>query len=50
MANMYFNLVIGKRRTCNPENTNVPQVPEKYRAEVLAMLTAAGRDADGELV
>ena len=48
MVELYFQLVVGKRRTCNPLNTMVPQVPEKYRLPVLELLAAAGLDADGE--
>ena len=47
MAELYFNLVKAGRRTCNAENKAVRQVPATVRDEVLAMLAADGRDADG---
>ena len=49
MAEMYFNLVLAHKRTCNEENKSVTLVPITYRADVLAMLTARGYDADGNV-
>ena len=49
MAKMYFDLVKAGRRTCNKENKAVKQVPDTVFAEVLAMLAADGRDADGKV-
>ena len=50
MAETYFKLVIAHKRTCNPENTGVKMVPENLREEVMALLAADGRDADGNKV
>ncbi len=47
MRDMYVALVIAGRRTCNPENKSVVQVPARYRKVVLDELTALGLDADG---
>lgn len=47
MVDMYVALVIAGRRTCNPENKEVPLVPTRYRAKVLTELEALGLDADG---
>ena len=48
MAELYFNLVKAGRRSCNAENKAVRQVPATVRDEVLSMLAADGRDADGK--
>ncbi len=50
MGKFYFELVVAGRRTCNPENTAVVQVPAKHRDEVLELLKANGRDADGNKI
>ena len=50
MTDMYLALVMAGRRTCNPDNKKVRQVPTKYRATVLADLEALGLDADGNPV
>lgn len=50
MERFYFTLVCNGLRTCNPENTKVPQVPDRQRAAVLQMLEADGRDADGKKI
>ena len=50
MAELYFNLVKAGRRTCNPKNTSVRQVPSTVFDEVLAMLVADGCDADGNIL
>ena len=47
MRDMYLALVIAGRRTCNPENKAVKQVPAKYREAVLEDLAAIDLDADG---
>lgn len=47
MVDMYVALVIAGRRTCNPENKTVTQVPTRYKQPVLEELTALGLDADG---
>lgn len=48
MAETYYRLVIAGKRTCNPDNKTVKQVPYTYFDEVLGMLIADGRDADGK--
>lgn len=50
MAELYFNLVKAGKRTCNKENKKVRQVPATVFDEVLDMLTADGRDADGNKI
>lgn len=50
MEKTYFELVKNHRRTCNPENTSVKMVPEKYLEAVIAMLEADGRDTDGNKI
>lgn len=50
MEKLYFNLVLGHERTCDPNNTTVKQVPAKHRAAVLKMLTDNGYDANGNVV
>lgn len=50
MERLYFDLVVDGRRTCNPENHKVKQVPENLRSKVLALLEADGRDADGKKI
>lgn len=50
MIQIYFNLVIAGKRTCNPETKGVILVPESLRADVIKMLTDAGRDLDGKLI
>lgn len=50
MLDVYVGLVIAQRRTCNPENKSVPQVPKRYREPVLAELEALGLDADGNII
>lgn len=47
MAEMYFNLVLAKKRTCDETSTAVKLVPITWRAEVLSMLVARGYDANG---
>lgn len=48
MVDMYLALVIAGRRTCDPANTSIKQVPDKYRAAVIKELTALGLDANGD--
>ena len=50
MAELYFNLVKAGKRTCNPDNKSVKQVPSTVIDEVLSMLIADGRDADGKKI
>lgn len=47
MLDLYVGLVSRQRRTCNPENKNVRQVPKIWREAVLEDLKALGLDADG---
>ena len=47
MVDLYMALVIAGRRTCNPENKEVTQVPTRYRDIVTEELAAIGLDADG---
>lgn len=50
MIEMYYNLVLAKKRTCNDENKNVILVPITVRKEVLDLLTSKGYDADGNII
>ena len=50
MIQVYYNLVVAGRRTCNPETRDVILVPESLRADVVKLLTDAGRDLDGKLI
>lgn len=50
MVDMYLALVIAGRRTCDPTNKAVTQVPAKYRAAVIEELEALGLDANGDPV
>ena len=47
MVDLYIALVVAGRRTCNIENREVTQVPDRYRNIVIEELTALGLDADG---
>lgn len=47
MLDLYVGLVSRQRRTCNPENKKVRQVPKIWREAVLEDLKALGLDADG---
>ena len=47
MLDLYIGLVSRQRRTCNPENKKVRQVPKIWRDAVLEDLKALGLDADG---
>ena len=47
MLDLYVGLVSRQRRTCNPENKKVRQVPKICRDAVLEDLKALGLDADG---
>ena len=47
MLDLYVGLVSRQRRTCNPENKKVRQVPAIWREAVLEDLKALGLDADG---
>ncbi|MGN1013850.1 MAG: CD1375 family protein [Butyricicoccus sp.] len=47
MTELYYNLVLAHKRTCNSENTEIKLVPATVRAAVLELLEANGYDADG---
>ena len=47
MLDLYVGLVSRQRRTCNPDNKKVRQVPSIWREAVLEDLKALGLDADG---
>ena len=49
MAELYFELVVAGKRTCNNKNMAVKKVPKHLQAEVLVLLTERGYDADGKL-
>ena len=49
MQDLYVGLVIAHRRTCNPDNKRVRQVPPMWRDAVLEDLKALGYDADGNI-
>lgn len=50
MAEMYFTLVINKKRTCDETNKNVPLVPVNLRDEVINLLTERGYDLNGNKI
>lgn len=50
MVDFYFYRVIDAKRTCNPENTELKMIPERFVEPVTAMLTAEGLDLDGKPV
>ena len=47
MVDLYVGLVDKQKRTCNPENKKVRQVPDKWKPFVMEDLDALGLDADG---
>lgn len=48
MVDMYVELVLAGKRTCDETNQNVTQVPRKLHAAVLSVLTEMGYDANGK--
>ena len=50
MKEMYYQLVLAQKRTCNLDNLAVPLVPGTYRDAVKAMVRAGGYDADGNII
>lgn len=48
MIEMYYELVIAGRRTCDETNKDVTLVPAGIRPDVLALLTERGYDANGK--
>ena len=50
MAELYFNLVINKKRTCDELNAEVTKVPAHLIADVTALLGERGYDKNGNKV
>lgn len=50
MAEMYFTLVINKKRTCDDTNKDITLVPVTYRDEVINLLTERGYDLNGNKI
>ena len=50
MAELYFNLVINKKRTCDELNTEITKVPTSLIADVTALLEERGYDKNGNKV
>ncbi|NLY20141.1 MAG: hypothetical protein GXZ08_02505 [Tissierellia bacterium] len=49
MIDMYFNLVINGKRTCDEKNKEVILVPKKLLKTVSEKLTEEGYDLNGKL-
>lgn len=50
MLELYFNLVINKKRTCDDANKDITLVPVTYRDEVISLLAKRGYDLDGNKI
>lgn len=50
MVELYFNLVINKKRTCDDTNKDITLVPVTYRDEVINLLTERGYDKNGNKI
>ncbi len=50
MIELYFNLVINKKRTCDDTNRNIKLVPVTYVDEVISLLTERGYDLNGNKI
>jgi hypothetical protein len=50
MVEMYYQLVLAHKRTCDENNKNVPIVPNTLRPAVLALLIGNGYDKNGNIV
>lgn len=50
MIEMYYQLVLAHRRTCDETNKNVILVPYTYRETVSQMLMSNGYDKNGNIV
>ena len=50
MIDLYVNLVIAKKRTCNPENKKVRLVPKSLRDDVAKELKNQGYNLDGDRI
>ena len=48
MIDLYVGLVIAGKRTCDPEDKKVRQVPKNLRDDVIAELEAQGYDKNGQ--
>lgn len=48
MVDLYLALVIAGRRTCNPENLTIKQVPARFKPAVVVELTNLNLDLDGK--
>lgn len=50
MVEMYYQLVLAHKRTCDENNKNVPIVPERHREAVVKILEENGYDKNGNIV
>lgn len=50
MIELYFNLVINKKRTCDDTNRDITLVPITYIDEVISLLTERGYDLNGNKI
>ncbi len=50
MAEMYYQLVINGKRTCDESNKSVKLVPENWQNAVTTLLTERGYDKNGSTV
>lgn len=50
MAEMYYQLVINGKRTCDESNKSVKLVPENWRNAVIALLSERGYDKNGSII
>ncbi len=50
MIELYFNLVINKKRTCDDKNRDIKLVPVTYIYEVISLLTERGFDKNGNKI
>ena len=50
MVELYFNLVLAGRRTCDETNTSVTKVPVNLIADVTALLEEKGYDKNGKKI
>ena len=50
MVEVYFKLVINKKRTCDETNTIVKQVPAALADDVKKLLTQRGYDFNGNKI
>ncbi len=50
MVDLYFNLVLAGRRTCDETNSTVTKVPANLMADVTALLSERGYDKNGNKI